>query len=57
MKELKEYFKELKEIIDSDLTENRRDMKLIDFLSDIKKDAIDYGENRVSEMFEKLKNK
>lgn len=54
MKEGKEYFKKLKEIIDSDLTEFKRDQKLIDFVFEMKNDAIIYADKRIDQLIENL---
>lgn len=45
MKTLKEYYIELLKIINSDLTESKRDRKIIDFLGEMKSECIEHGIN------------
>jgi hypothetical protein len=54
MKTISEYYDELKKIIDSELSKHERDQKLIDFIYNMKNDAIKSGEERVNYIFEEL---
>jgi len=56
MKSIKEYYSDLKEIIDSDLTEFKRNQKLVDFIADMKADAIEYADIRVHQAIEAVNN-